>query len=330
MDEIAQFLENFPNLTHFELKDVFGFADRSLIDGFRWERIAQSFSTFNFKFSMKETLTERNLDSFRTRFWIEEKRWFVACQGRCLFTVSLSDFGLPNMNLTCMKSLYSTVPNNAILYQPRYLILHRPSSNNQFRFTSIQNLRSDWFASVQVLPSIIDLNQIQYLTVSDTSRSLLENISSHMPKLHTLRFEANKVDGDIPDQSDLSGLQLKQIRTLQFYIEKDLKKSIYDLEIISHSFPSVEHISIWPIKSRSDIVYIIGLFKQLSSISFVIHQSVDKTKRSSEFDSQIILNDIKQYLHCNAICRTNFTSADDRTPERLHFWLREQVSRFEL
>ncbi|CAF1123699.1 unnamed protein product [Adineta ricciae] len=94
--------------------------------------------------------------------------------------------------------------------------------------------------------------------------------------------------------------------------------------MISYSFPLVEHISTWPVKSRSDIIYIIGLFKQLLSISFVIHQSIDKIKRSSEFDSQLILNDIEKYLHCSATCRIDLTSENDRKPDLLHFWLRER------
>ncbi|CAF1607490.1 unnamed protein product [Adineta ricciae] len=329
INTIGQFLANFTNLMHFELKDVFGFADGSLIDGFRWQSIAQSFSTFSFKFKMKETLTERNLDSFRTRFWIEEKRWFVACHEQCLFAVPLSDFGLPYIRLTCMNSIHSTVPNNAILYQPRQLILPWRIPNTQFRFTSMRNLALVWFGSIQTLSSIIDLSQVQHLTIRPDCFSLSKDIPSYMPKLHTLYFDGHEVDRDMPDQSDLSGLQLKQIHTLQFCIAKDSKKSVYDLQMISHSFPSVEHLNTWPVKSRTDIIRIIGLFKQLSSISFVIHQSVDKTTRSSEFDSQVILNDIKQYLHYSAICRTEFTSVNDRTPELLHFWLRERVSGLE-
>ncbi|CAF1125737.1 unnamed protein product [Didymodactylos carnosus] len=172
---LEKFLQNFPNLIHFEIKHVRGCANHSLIDGCRWQKIAQSFSTFNFKFIISQKANEqdlhsfqtpfwieRDLNSFRTPFWIEEKRWFVAYHDHCLFTIS--DFDLSNTIICSNSFIYSTIPNNSILYRPKDTTFQREDPlNNNFRFTSVKNLKLNWKASVEILLSFIDLNQIEYL-----------------------------------------------------------------------------------------------------------------------------------------------------------------------
>ncbi|CAF1461709.1 unnamed protein product [Adineta ricciae] len=73
MDDIEQFLQNFPNLTHLEINDVFGRADMDVADGYRCEMLTQRLVSFDFIFHVTNYLTEQNFDSFQTPFWTEEK-----------------------------------------------------------------------------------------------------------------------------------------------------------------------------------------------------------------------------------------------------------------
>lgn len=49
------------------------------IDGQRWEISAKNLTVFRFCFYSIGQITLVKFDSFRTPFWLNEKRWFVAC-----------------------------------------------------------------------------------------------------------------------------------------------------------------------------------------------------------------------------------------------------------
>jgi hypothetical protein len=58
-----------------------------LTDGQRWEASTGSLVTFNFMFGDLHQLVPQALDSFRTSFWLECKRRFVAYVTRSIFSV---------------------------------------------------------------------------------------------------------------------------------------------------------------------------------------------------------------------------------------------------
>ncbi|UJR18324.1 hypothetical protein I4U23_005226 [Adineta vaga] len=322
MDNIEQFLQNFPNLTHLEIKDEYELSDRNIIDGYRWQRIVQSLISFHFLFYVNDVLTEQSLDSFRTSFWIEEKRWFIAFYDKCLFTISISDHGLSHMKLFSGKPLYSTLPNNTILYRPKYSMFgRRICLENTFRFTSIKNLYLDWNDSFKILSSIIDLKQIEMLKLSWRYYYLLKDIQYHMPNLRILKFQDVIHSIKFLEKEHIESAELKQIRTLKFETYLFWNESIDYIDKLSHSFPLIEHLSTWPIRSRSDIIYCIDKFPRLTSVSFHIHDSMNNASRCSEFVSDLILNDIKQFFHCSATCYIDCWGEATTVPEHIHIWL---------
>ncbi|CAF1269393.1 unnamed protein product [Adineta ricciae] len=316
---IEQFLQNFPNLMHFEIRDVNETTDMSILNGYQWQIITQTFKTFNFEFHVKNVLTESDLDSFRTRFWIEEKHWFVVYHDRRLFTVSLNDIGLSASSISSDSFVYLTIPNNSIIYQPNGSSDHQLTSpDKNFRLSSIKNLQLYWKNSFDTLSSIIDLNQIEYLRISHSSYHLLKYIQHHMSKLRTLYLSDN-FDKMNSEDSSIHELQLKQICTLKFNSWNFSEQR--NITKLSHLFPCVEHLQTWCIKSRSDIIYIIGQFKQLSSITFTIDRKVNSNRLSPEFTSELIVNDIKQHFRCSVTCELEFVLNNCGLPSLIHIWL---------
>ncbi|CAF1689797.1 unnamed protein product, partial [Adineta ricciae] len=146
-----------------------------------------------------------------------------------------------------------------------------------------------------------------------------------MKKLYLLNierktpYELHMFEDEYPEN-----VELKQIRSLNVGSLAYSNGSIYDLNKFSHSFPNIEHLSGWPIQSRSDMIYSIGQFKQLSSITFYVHWSLGDQFRCSEFRANLIVNDIEEFLHRSAICQIDFISVQSGIPERIHLWLGEE------
>ncbi|CAF1581167.1 unnamed protein product [Adineta ricciae] len=324
MDEIEQFLRSFPNLIHFTIKVCFQHVDIDMIDGYRWQSITQSLSTFNFKLRPKNKVNEMHLDSFRTPFWTEEKRWFVAYHDEFIFTIS--GLNLSFMKISSDSFVYSTILNSTILYQPqRSMVRGRVSLSNNFRFASVKTLELYWDDSWESLASFINFNHVEYLWISSSSCHLLKHMQHHMPKLHTLSFKDDSNESAITAILYIRGLELKQIRTLQFHSCRFPKENVDVVEKLSDLFPCVEHIKKWVIKSRSDIIDITGKFKGLRNISFTIHKSVKKPTIASEFRSDSIVNDIRRQLRCVAICRVESSPENFGLPECIHLWLQERA-----
>ncbi len=75
MDQMKRFLPNLSCLTHLTM-DAKGSTD--LADDYRWETLSAGYVIFNFKFKFTVWNIQQMLDSFRTPFWLQEKRWYAA------------------------------------------------------------------------------------------------------------------------------------------------------------------------------------------------------------------------------------------------------------
>jgi hypothetical protein len=314
---VEQLLQNFPQLTHFEIK-CNGASD-DIADGYRWQLIIQSFTIFNFKFDVNLDSIEQTLNSFRTSFWLEEKRWFVAYHNRCLF--SLSSHDLTDIEIISDASIYSTICDNTINYDCERSILPRAVPiNNKFRFTHIKALQLKWCILPTILSSFIDLSYVERLTLISCTRDILKFIAQKMPRLHSLVIPYEETV-DFCEQ--IYGIRMEQIRTLQMNHRKE--QISYAADILSYSFPYVKHLSAMRIKSRSYVIHIIKKFKQLSSISFEIHGSLDQPPKYSDFEPDLIISDIKQFTNSSFQCRAEVSSYD-KERGYVHLWIDESVS----
>ncbi|CAF4673313.1 unnamed protein product, partial [Rotaria socialis] len=104
-----QLMLNLPDLQHLELVTK-GLLD--MTDGQSWEKMTRSLLTFNFKISVCMDWIEDIVESFRTPFWLEEKRWFVACTWDSLYSVPY--FSDVCANTYFRPPLYSSVTDEAL------------------------------------------------------------------------------------------------------------------------------------------------------------------------------------------------------------------------
>jgi hypothetical protein len=77
-NEMGNLLSSFPQLVY--LVVVADDVNSDMADGFMWSRILQQINHFEFKFKFSCNAFRQepfNLDSFRTKFWLQEKKWFV-------------------------------------------------------------------------------------------------------------------------------------------------------------------------------------------------------------------------------------------------------------
>ena len=77
-NEMANLLSSFPQLVYLVINadDV----NSGMADGFEWAQILQQINHFEFKFKFSSNAFRQksfNLNSFRTKFWLQEKKWFV-------------------------------------------------------------------------------------------------------------------------------------------------------------------------------------------------------------------------------------------------------------
>ncbi|CAF3311328.1 unnamed protein product [Rotaria sp. Silwood2] len=71
-------LSLFPRLTYFKI--IASHLNSDMADGYAWTQLLQHIEHFELELEFNSNVFEQqplNLDSFRTKFWLEEKKWFV-------------------------------------------------------------------------------------------------------------------------------------------------------------------------------------------------------------------------------------------------------------
>jgi hypothetical protein len=179
-------LPNFPNLTHLELHAK---GQTDLADGQRWKMLTSCFIVFNFKINIELVEVEQYFDSFRTPFWLQEKRWYVAYDKKCLFSVPR--FAPTHVTVPYDPPTHSTAPDNMIFYDAiSKLTFQALPIRNRHRFIHIETLEFEFPISLETLLTIVDLRQVQHLALT-----WLNNIPSFifdscvMPRLRKLSID---------------------------------------------------------------------------------------------------------------------------------------------
>jgi hypothetical protein len=74
MAQMEQFLSKMPHLKHLTIK---GKGNMDLVDGLKWQPVVFHLTTFNFDFKIASQIDNDLLETFRSAFWLVEKRWFI-------------------------------------------------------------------------------------------------------------------------------------------------------------------------------------------------------------------------------------------------------------
>ncbi|CAF4405235.1 unnamed protein product, partial [Rotaria socialis] len=261
MDEMEQMLSTLPLLKHLELHTE---CATDLVDGFRWESASHDLVTLNFYFIVHLDNVEQTLDSFRTCYWLTEKRWFVAYKRRRFFSIPY--FGKTSVSMGFRRHVFSTATNDQICFD-RITELESSASTAHINhyFPNVRTLKLNDVCHFKTISSIVPLNEITHLILSYwiTSWTMISYCVEQMPSLHTLSVMNNSSELLECKQS----IYFKQIKTL--HIDAQWPFNVIDrIEELGRCFPSVEHLHATS-HCSSIFVRMIDGFKHLSNGSFM-------------------------------------------------------------
>lgn len=259
MDMWEGMILNLPRLQHLEL---IASCYKDVIDGQRWEKNVKDLVTFKFMF-YTYVARPQELDSFRTSFWLQHKRWFVAYMKGQFF--SLPHFLTMGTDDHSEIYQYTTAPAKEILYQNiNELELTRKSTSRNIRFSHIQTLVIHSSLRLNVIKETVDLGQIRNLIIYPTRKTFrMRSMLNEMPNLRQMTI-AHDV------KSFYRRIQyhpLEHIETLQIGVTL-MPPSHYNAGHLSSIFPYVKHLHINHQCLGEEILDFLHRFKYVCTASF--------------------------------------------------------------
>jgi hypothetical protein len=187
MDEIAKFLKNFSCLKHLELRTK---CHADLINGHEWKFLAKHLIKLKFLFTIQLHSIEEILDTYRTSFWLEQKRWFVGYHRKYLYTIPCSI--RKHVNESFQPPKYRTCLKNAIFcdYVDK-LTLEFGLIETCHRFNNITTLEIGCEnISVEILSAIVNLHGVKDLVLTSAmNKSKIKYLFHNMPSLQYLSID---------------------------------------------------------------------------------------------------------------------------------------------
>jgi hypothetical protein len=308
MNDIEGMMATLPRLKHLELRAN---CTTDVVDGERWQMQVKNLVTFNFKWNLSNELESEDLESFRTSFWLEEKRWFVAYVYRCLFSVP--HFCLTATNKRFEPPLYSTIPDNDVFYdciQRLQLYGSGDSVNRQFNHVETLDLISGIPSST--IQRIVNINRVQHLILHPSmGRFSIKGLINKMPNLRHIEIRCDAKEF----VEEFRGTMLDQVQTLEIYTF-NTNSDDNDIEQLCHSFPKIKHLRVNQSCSTKQIFDFLSRFKHLSSASFHYAQSYvfDDDERDCRLKIQSALDRVQDFQRLNYTYRL-----DSKT---VHLWIR--------
>jgi hypothetical protein len=319
MSDMEAFLPNFPQLKYLELQ-ARGMSD--LVDGNGWQRLTSSLFKFNLIVKLQDFSDLQSLDTFRTRFWLEEKHWYVAYQNDCLFSVP--HFSSNQIEIPIQSPVYSTVPDDIIIYNRiTKVIINSVPVDTCIPFTNVKTLVFKCSISIDALSSIVDLNQIEHLTIlriEDLSKLL--PFEWTMPRLCQISV-VKTVTIDMIRR--VKYYQMKNIRKLEIAIKIQYYRFI--IENVFILFPNIQHLIIRAsrIESIKSIVHVIDRFENLSNLSLYSY-SLPANLNTIIYDNiKSIVYLSRRLTENNFICRIN-SSSTSTAIYNANWWIDAKVN----
>ncbi|CAF1087782.1 unnamed protein product [Rotaria sordida] len=267
---LEQCLINLHQLTHLTLQAS---GKNDLLDSNQWKNfiLKTNIIVFNFKFQIFDHNKDVSIlfESFRSSFWLREKRCYIGYYNddengqTFLYTIPRFRF----QNIIYPSSNFppiTTVPSNIekyLFYENKIdsllIDIDRFIIPPIHRFTQVKSLilRGSTLMSLDVLKTIMDLNQIETLDVfpvESLSRHELNILIKHCPRLNYLIMDYNPLFG-IPSQ----------IHTLRL----DIDFRSLSIDNLWHTTQNVKVLEI-PINSKDMMLDIIDQFDHIDNFLF--------------------------------------------------------------
>ncbi|CAF4114243.1 unnamed protein product, partial [Rotaria sp. Silwood2] len=297
MIQMKQFLSKLPNLTHFQFSTQ---GDIDLLEGQQWELLVSHLIIFDFhirllcssfQFSIKTIL-----NSFRSSFWLEDKRWFVACDGLRLeniftipcFVSNIVTYPYVNWPPLCTSSDFNFDPYIKCLQ----LSLLNPVPH---RFTNITSI-------------VINTDEI----LTDLGLLGFVNLVEHMPYLNTITLRDLSVLNFVPNN-----VTFTNIRNL--YVRHVYNRDISQLTRLCTIFSRLERLHMKLI-SWEELFFLIDQLKYLSIAKFKFYYLSSFVRDSYQSSSMIYDRLIKNSRRLQA--NNNFTY--QYMNNQIHLWMNQE------
>jgi hypothetical protein len=307
MNDIERMISNLPRLKHLELVGNF---NKDVVDGQRWEMTVESLVTFKFVFNLSVELESHDLDSFRTSFWLEEKRWFVAYTYERLFSVPY--FAATKAYDSFRLPAYSTVPDNTIFYNciEKLKLIETPD-NIEHHFTHVQTLTLGSSISLSTLGKIVNLSRVQQLIFCSSAKIFpMKFLISDVPSLRQISVRHNVSDFIKQIRSET----IDKIQSLEISNPfENVRKN--NIEQLCTVFSNIKYLHVDHKCTIKQIFDYLDGFKHLSTASFrYMPQFTDKVEvQQCRLKLQSDLDRIRRLQRLNYTYR--FDSAS------VHIWI---------
>lgn len=260
MDVLEQMISNLVHLEHLELTAN---CDKDVVDGDRWQRKLEKIVTFEFMFYLPSPLQSRELDSFRTRFWLHEKQWYVAHSNQCFFSVP--HFTTTNDRHYFLFPQCTTAPDGGFWYcKYEQLKSIEIADHRNIRSSNIRTLVLESHPPLRSIKEAIDLGQVACLTLcSLPERFSISSLINAMPKLYRISIETDaNIFLEKIHTKTFGNIRMLSIRYI-FLCDTDLT-----IVRLSNIFPALEHLHIGSVCLIEEILHFLLRFKHLSTASF--------------------------------------------------------------
>ena len=304
MNLMEQIMSNLPCLRHFE---VIADGSDDMIDGQRWERSAKNLLTLQFNFSIPYAMDGRQLDSFRTRFWLSDKQWFVAYANNRFFSVphfmtreADEDYRIPQ---------YTTVLDTGFFYQHmNTLSLTGNFTNEDILYPHIHTLALAFSPSIRKIRKAVNRRQIRNLSLAFIGEEFpIKSLINEMPNLSQLTI----ADGIETFLKNFRFKRLDKIQTLRIS-NSLLSSEEYNIGHLCTVFPNIQRLHVNHLCSSEQIFEFLHRLKYLSNASFycITWDSNEEENCRLKIQSQVDQMRHRQNL--------NFTYRFDAS--RIFFW----------
>jgi hypothetical protein len=325
MTDIEEFLVQLINLRHLELQIKGTLHD--LCDGERWSAVVRNLITFDFDFQSKTDITtspELLINSFRSPFWSDEKRWFVAYNNHLSHVFTVPRFAGISAHYSTMSSFrafhvlqYSTVSPDQSLFQDHIsslMILNNVSKSMlSHRFSHVKTLTIANLELLDGLQFVVDLSQIKCLKLTGTifTGELERVIPNVLPHVHELHLSS------LPKCGRWQMTGVNQIRIL--YIQ-----TVDSSARLCSQFPCIERLHIGHVESYREIRFILNHLRSYLSFVSLNWTSDSQSQRSFRLAQKLFEQDRDKF---------NFTYRchEQKRFSTVYLWISnnaEQVSLF--
>jgi hypothetical protein len=307
-------LSNRFHLKHLELH-VRGFFD--LADGHRWQTLTNPLMTFNFKFDVQLLFPQKNLNSFRTPFWREQKQWFVAYQDNCLFSIPY--FAPKQVSTSDQPPIYSTAPHQSIFYKNVTKLIVHETQNPIDRFRHIRILELEYPTLRRKLFRSMDLRYVKSLSVLSLENLLqFKAFERKLPRVCHLTVKNEITKTNIRRMRNHS---YGQIRKLE--IKTDLQNQGRIVEALFQLFPHTEHLIYqYDVQSIPLMIRLIDGFQHLLNASFISLGSLYNQNQQFGFNPDLMILKTKRLRHGTTMCRV-YQLPNNTSSYGIHWWIEE-------